>query len=60
VEVLSGDAAEHLDRSAGGIAARLRFPLDALAAGAPAATVARPGSILAPAEVDNTPYKEYP
>lgn len=37
VEVPSGEAADHLDRAAEGIAARLRFPIDeAVAVGAPA------------------------
>jgi hypothetical protein len=37
VEVPSGDAADHLDRAAEGIAARLRFPIDTRAAEAAAA-----------------------
>jgi hypothetical protein len=66
VEVLSGDAAAHLDRAAGGIAARLRFALGAPEARVPVtggvgagATPPGPRPTSDPIGVDIKPYEEY-
>ena len=60
IEVLSGHAAAHLDRVAGGIGARLRFAVAEIPAIVLISLDVRPDDGGGRTRLDNPPYKDYP